>query len=252
MPGGIMKIKTILGLLFLAFVLGSAGCARFRPKKLDAQSVILQQKDNVFVGAKKLSEQECRQLLDRRIIKRGYQPIHLVVHNQSEYHYALDASRIRLALEDKKAVAKKMHRKTGLKMLKVAAITMLICAPLAAFLGTLLVHSVIAAGCVAARCGAPPLHAGTVTVGTVVTWPLYVIPPIFTSSIEGISSATVNKKISRYINQHAIDNNTHIIVKPGEVINRLMFVKIKNMQTNFSLPLENSSTEAPLNFEITL
>jgi len=94
----------------LLILLSLCSCARYRPQPLSPPWQKGEEKNNVHASKKVLTEDECRKHFDRRIIKRGYQPIQLHVKNNTNKTYLLDTYKISLPIEPIKNVTNKLHR----------------------------------------------------------------------------------------------------------------------------------------------
>ncbi|MFA6527358.1 MAG: hypothetical protein WCT20_02960 [Candidatus Babeliales bacterium] len=93
-------------------VMAFSSCAKYKPTPLGMGNVQGQTVDSITVGARALSETDCYAAFSRRILKKGYQPIQLLIVNDSDQSYILHAHNIGLELESTKVIASKLHLNT--------------------------------------------------------------------------------------------------------------------------------------------
>jgi hypothetical protein len=120
---GFFVVKKYLRFIFKSFclILGLGlmfGCAKYDPQHLDVPRGKLKQKEGVVVAKKALTEEECRTYFDRRLLKRGYQPVQIYVKNETDKTYVLDSYNIGMPLEPVKKVMNSMHRNVPWKATK--------------------------------------------------------------------------------------------------------------------------------------
>lgn len=102
-------------LLFIAccILVAFSSCAKYKPGTLSITHTNNQTRGDVTAGARALTETECFATFSRRILKKGYQPIQLLVANDTDQTYILHAHNIELELESSKIVADKLHLNTS-------------------------------------------------------------------------------------------------------------------------------------------
>ena len=103
-------------LIFLSIIL--TGCASYRAATLQDYSPVTfvnvtESKNNsLLVAAKKLDETDCKNYLDRNVIRAGYQPIQLFIKNNSDKTYDFSPRRINLPCANYDQVASRVHTST--------------------------------------------------------------------------------------------------------------------------------------------
>ena len=104
--------------LFLSFALMAllVGCASYQSSSLAALSPDYVQKfshvNDMEIGCKALSKEECYTFLDRDVISKGYCPIQLTFYNQSDKSYVFSRDQVSLPTVSPDFVAKTVHTST--------------------------------------------------------------------------------------------------------------------------------------------
>lgn len=102
--------------IFLSIIL--TGCASYRAAPLRDYSPMNfvdspQSKSNsILVAAKKFDEIDCKNYLDRNVIRAGYQPIQLFIKNNSDKTYDFSLRRTNLPCANYGQVASRVHTST--------------------------------------------------------------------------------------------------------------------------------------------
>lgn len=99
--------------LALCLMVTFVGCAKYTPNALKTRMVNVTTKNNVTVGAHAMTEAECFATFSRRILKKGYCPVQLLITNDSDQSYILHAHNIELELESIASVAEKLNLNTA-------------------------------------------------------------------------------------------------------------------------------------------
>ena len=104
--------------LFFAFLLFlfAVSCAKYKavsiPQLQPEFSPNAQKQKDVTAVVKVFSIDDCKRYFDSNLIDEGYQPIQLMVDNQSKLYYLLSKSGISLPTVPPEEVAQKAHRST--------------------------------------------------------------------------------------------------------------------------------------------
>lgn len=197
-----ISLLRTLSLVLLSGALLVAGCGKYRPHMLSAPQATVQKKRGLEVTAKALTEQECKHYFSRRILKHGFQPIQLMIHNTSNHTYILDAANIELELEPTNFVARRLRLNTTGRVVLLA-------------------------------------------IPGLILWPLY-IPAI----VEGCRSSEANKELVDDFAHRTINVDAHIVIHPGAVINRVMFITQENYRHDFNIHLLNKDHDDLIKFEL--
>lgn len=114
------KIVNISGVLFVCTtLLALPNCARYNPKPLSPHTYShVKEKEGVEISKRALTEYDCKEYFDRKLLTRGYQPVQVCIKNNSNKTYILDSDKIKLPLEQVKNVSNKLHRDVGWKATK--------------------------------------------------------------------------------------------------------------------------------------
>ncbi|MBD3273562.1 hypothetical protein GF385_04415 [Candidatus Dependentiae bacterium] len=115
-----IKNKIVISLTAgLLLLLSLPNCAKYEGKKLNSPQAPIHEKDNIEVAKKALTQEECKEYFGgRNLMKRGYQPVHIYVKNNTNKTIYLNPDYIELPLESASSVARKMHRNVGWKVTK--------------------------------------------------------------------------------------------------------------------------------------
>ncbi len=102
--------------LILAILSLTASCASYRAQSLPLlthQSAAFSEKiDNIEVSCKAFTKKDCEQYLDRDVITKGYQPVHISVENSTNRYLIFSKSNIDITCADPAYVAKEVHTST--------------------------------------------------------------------------------------------------------------------------------------------
>lgn len=98
-------LGTILSLL--------SGCASYRPKPLKKLPVTLYHEESVSFEYHILDRKDCKKYLDRNVIRKGYQPIHLTITNNSHKYLHLSLSDFSVTCINPRTVAETVHTSTA-------------------------------------------------------------------------------------------------------------------------------------------
>lgn len=93
-------------------------CAKYKPENLSIPMGQMQEKQEVAITKYVFSEKDCLKYFDRKIIKKGYQPIQLLIKNNSKKTFVLQSDNITLPLIPIKNISSKIHRDLSWKMTK--------------------------------------------------------------------------------------------------------------------------------------
>jgi len=103
----------IVGFLTIATLL--SGCASYRASSLGYLAPEATQSDSpkgVSVACKAFNHQDCKKYLDRDVLSKGYQPVQIAIHNNTNKSYLINANGIGLPLAKSEEVAEKVHTST--------------------------------------------------------------------------------------------------------------------------------------------
>lgn len=106
----------LLSMVCLLIILPN--CARYEPTTLRTPAGQIKEKDGVEVTKYVFNEDDCQTYFDRKIIKKGYQPIQLCIKNNSNKTLVLKSDDIALPLVPVKNVSEKIHRDVSWKTTK--------------------------------------------------------------------------------------------------------------------------------------
>jgi hypothetical protein len=95
---------TLLGL--------STSCASYKATTLSNLPHEASKGDEVTIVARAFTKEDCKKYLDRDVIAKGYQPIHLYIENATERTYLFALERLTLATVPPDEVAKQVHTST--------------------------------------------------------------------------------------------------------------------------------------------
>lgn len=86
-----------------------SSCAKYTPHNFHQPIGVRQEQQRVTLVASALDENDCKYYFSRKVIAKGYQPIQLMIRNDSDKTYVLDGQSIDLQLVDKSFIAKELH-----------------------------------------------------------------------------------------------------------------------------------------------
>lgn len=101
--------KSFITVVGIVFVSSFVGCAKYKPNSFTKPVGDSVEKNDVKASAQLLSESDCRHYFGRRLLKKGYQPVQLYVHNKGDQDIILDASTINMPVENRDYVASRAH-----------------------------------------------------------------------------------------------------------------------------------------------
>jgi len=205
-----MKLtKNIAFLVSMVMLLGLAGCAHYKAKplaKLQAHmpSKSSVEKESVSMKYRIFSKADCKKYLDRDVQKKGYQPIHLAINNNTSRSLEFSTKNIALPCALSQMVAQEVHTNTagryyGYGLSGVATL---------------------------------PLGFGWIALvglagpGAAVLAPLSVIPIAFTTAaiVDGIGSAKSNRKLDADFARKSLRDRE---IMPYDSIDGLIFVPVE-------------------------
>jgi hypothetical protein len=112
-----MKTKSFSFIAISSALILLTGCASYRAASLDhlssnsVQSSTLS--SDIVVSAKAFDTLDCKRYLDRDVIREGYQPVQLFIHNNSNKSYEFSLDRISLPYAPPEFVARTVHTSTA-------------------------------------------------------------------------------------------------------------------------------------------
>lgn len=104
-----------LGILSLA-LLTIVGCARYQARPLDRVAPHVngyQQENNVSLAYRVFNHHDCKRYLDRDVLAKGYQPIHVTITNSTNRAYDFSLNSLNVLCVDAREVAEKVHTSTA-------------------------------------------------------------------------------------------------------------------------------------------
>ncbi len=91
-----------------------SGCARYKARPLGHLSgTISLEKQGVSFASKTFDTQDCKEYLDRDVIKVGYQPVQISILNNTKKHFYFSRTNISLPSVDAIEVAQLVHTNTA-------------------------------------------------------------------------------------------------------------------------------------------
>jgi len=189
-----MKLKNaLLSLFSLSLLSLLAGCAGYKAKPLSrlTTGAPAAQDETISMAYHLLTKDDCKKYLDRDVLKKGYQPIHITIRNNASRALMLSIDNISIPCVTVQEVAEKVRTNTALRALG---------------------YGVAGAVCLPLGLTTPPL-----------TVPLTVTSGVFmlSSLIDGSKSAGANKRLyADFMHKELKDQ----LIKPLSVVNGLIFV----------------------------
>ncbi len=109
-----MKKSWLSTVSIASILLLVSGCANYRASPMSPMLTHLSQDSNkgLTIIAKKFDQQDCRKFLDRDVIRKGYQPIQLYIHNNTNTNYVFSLNNVGLVHADPMEVARQVHTST--------------------------------------------------------------------------------------------------------------------------------------------
>ena len=190
-----MKLQnTIVPLISLSLLSLLGGCAGYKAKPLSRLNTGTPavQDETITMAYHVLSEEECKTYLDRNVLEKGYQPVHVTLRNNTNKALLFSLDNITVPCVCAHEVAEKVHTSTA---------------------GRALGYGVTGAALL-------PIGLGLTTPWTV---PVSIASGAFLigSVVECAGSAKANKKLDADFNYKELKDQ---VLKPLEVINGLIFV----------------------------
>ena len=108
------NITRFMSVMLALFIF--SGCATYQPGVLaslhPAFAPFSESKDGVTLSVKKLSSADSKRILNRDVIEKGYQPIHLTINNDTKKYILFSNQGINLPTVPAQEVADKVHTST--------------------------------------------------------------------------------------------------------------------------------------------
>jgi hypothetical protein len=117
MSSSLSRIIFSLGCIVL---LGLSGCAHYKAQSLNRfkqNRVLQQEKPMVSFAYDLFNIQDCKRYLDRNVIAKGYQPIHIMITNYSNRYLELSLDHVSLPLIKPQEVARFVHTSTAKRVI---------------------------------------------------------------------------------------------------------------------------------------
>ncbi len=93
------------------------GCASYQANSLSALNPeyvrTYEEVEGISIGCKAYTVEDCYNYLDRDVIAKGYQPVQLTFHNQSDTSYLFSTKGISLTCSNPEEVARTVHTSTA-------------------------------------------------------------------------------------------------------------------------------------------
>jgi hypothetical protein len=108
-----MDIKNRLFLCVISLVFFS-NCARYKTIQLNKLSTSSDksQKPSISFAYQKFDKNDCRRYLDRNVISKGYQPVHITLTNNTKRYLKFSKANISMPIISITEVAKRVHTNT--------------------------------------------------------------------------------------------------------------------------------------------
>lgn len=203
-----------------------AGCAKYKAQPLQRLST-QQTSDKVALSYKVFDKKDCKDFLGRKnILRKGYQPVQLMITNNSDHTYTYSATSLSLPTVPAELVAKKVHFSTVGRVIGYAAVATAIFAP---------VIVLTIAG-----------HGNPFDMSEVLYIPASAAAtPFIAMAIgDGVKSSKANKHLKADFAKKAFP--AVATLNPHETLNAIIFVPKKEFTTNFTITLKDQKTEQPL------
>lgn len=105
-------------LFFIAFIalLGLSGCARYKAQPLNRLATGLGQnskEQTISFAYRVFSQSDCKKYLDRDVLAKGYQPIHITLSNNTNRYLYVSTTGFSLPCVMAEEVAQKVHTSTS-------------------------------------------------------------------------------------------------------------------------------------------
>ena len=111
-----MKKSLSTASVVAVIVLGLSGCAGYQAASLKRLSSEFSPHAHTYKGisfsARRFTDQDCKTYLGRDVIKAGYQPVQITIHNNSDRTLIFSTDSVSLPCVDASVVAKEVHTST--------------------------------------------------------------------------------------------------------------------------------------------
>lgn len=106
--------KSWLSTASVASILLFSGCAHYgaSPMPPILSRLVPDAPRGLTIVARKFNQEDCKKFLDRDVIRKGYQPVQLYIHNDTDTNYVFSLNRLGLVHADPIEVANKVHTST--------------------------------------------------------------------------------------------------------------------------------------------
>lgn len=224
-------MKVIRYFLFILSIFYLSGCASYRAADLANLEFLLNatpKSKDLVAAAKAFSQEDCERYLGRKSLIQNFQPIQLVIHNNTEKSYDFSVSRLGLPYCRPEDVANTVHSSTGVSAIGTGAAGFVIGLPVA-----------LPVAAISALSDAP---VSSVPIGI-----LTFVPAGISAMVGGIHSSRVNEKLSRDYSYKAAKDQ---ILEPHSSINALIFVPKAGYQSQFTVTLIDLETQKPVQLDV--
>lgn len=109
-----LQNKVLLSLCMLA-LLGLAGCARYQARplaRIAPQAQMLSPEHSVSFSHRVFSKRDCKRYLDRDVIAKGYQPVHISLRNNTDHALAFSLASVSVPCAYAEEVAQQVYTST--------------------------------------------------------------------------------------------------------------------------------------------
>ena len=111
-----MRERMWLAVIVLVGIFVLVSCASYRTASLPTLhpefAAFAEEKESVVLACKAFTRQDCKRYLDRNVIRAGYQPIQICVHNNTERYLLFTPDAVTLPCVPAEQVAEKVHTST--------------------------------------------------------------------------------------------------------------------------------------------
>ena len=111
-----MRGRMWLAVIVLVGIFALASCASYRAASLPTLhpefAPFAKEKEGVVLACKAFTRQDCKRYLDRNVIRAGYQPIQICVHNNTERYLLFTPDAVTLPCVPAEEVAERVHTST--------------------------------------------------------------------------------------------------------------------------------------------
>lgn len=109
------KNNKLLATSFI-IILGLSGCAGYKARSLNRLTPVASpylKERSVSFAYRVFTKHDCKKYLDRDVLKRGYQPIHITITNNTNRHLCISTKSFSLPCVSAEEVAQKVHTSTA-------------------------------------------------------------------------------------------------------------------------------------------